>query len=377
MLGVEPGTLVGDHRLAGLTQREEIGPFLDARMADFDEEVSIHQPQTVVLTNERLSSNLNSPERVSRFATWIKERFSDATVLVYLRRQDEMHLAMHSTRVKVGRSEPFRVPPVHSGWDRYDYCAMLDLWSEAFGQRSLIVRVFESQQLSHGDVVQDFCATVGIDVETMRVPRKQNLSLGADALEFLRVFNQFVPYESSDPPKSGRPIWSPGISEYRGGLLPALDQAAAGDRPLAWHGDVSRRDFLKRYDRGNSRIAKEYLGRADGRLFLDSPESQESPHVGSLSTNRAVEIAAGLWIAQRQRIIELEETETRLRASVSQLTKARRRLRRRLKRALAAPTTTEVTSAARIPGSRWRVRLRALPGFVRRELRSRQPGAGK
>ena len=319
MLGIEPGTLVGDHRLAGLSSPDEVSSYLDDRMNEFTREIANTEPECVVLTNERLSVSLNSRERIERFRSWVEAIFDDATIVVYLRRQDEMLLAMYSTLVKVGHTNKFSVPVQRQGgWDRYDYRAMLSLWASVFGENRLIVRVFEFPQLEAGDVVQDFCRQVGIEHAGLSMPAEKNKSLTGEAIEFLRAFNQHVPYEASGPPVSGRPQWSPGISELRKGLLPALEEATARGEPLVWQGSVRRSDFLARYADGNSEIASEYLGRADGRLFLSEPteglgDGGPRDEVGSsLETQDAVAIAAALWTYQRRRILALEDSVLRL-----------------------------------------------------------------
>jgi hypothetical protein len=375
MLGIEEGSLLGDHRLAGLGDDQAISSFVAGRLSEFNAEIAATSPRTVILTNERLSSHLNSPERVQRFRTWVDKHFTEGEIVVYLRRQDEMHLAMYSTNVKTGRTSPFRVPKDGDGaTDRYDYERMLGLWRDAFAGWPIQVGVFERDQLVDGNVVQDFCDLVGIDTESLPMPSRRNLSYGWEALEFLRGMNRHIPYVSPSTDLTGRSRWSPGISELRGGLLAALEQSTSGSAALEWYAPVGRDEWLSRYGDGNAAIAREYLDRPSGELFAAGPPPEDPSTPPELTLDLAIEISAGLWTYQRRRVIELEESERTLRNQVRELRNQRARLRRRLRQAEGAQASQQApTLDAGLASEQWhwwekgRQQARRLSKRIRRE----------
>src|SRR5262249_23270300 len=109
----------------------------------------------------------------------------------------------------------------------------------------------------------------------------KNVSLDARSLEFLRRLNRWYP-----------PFIEGHLNPHRQRLVSAVHRIAGGqpgrmDRELAL-------EFQKRYREGNARIAQEYLGRADGRLFFEKPGDDPEQAPG-LAVDDAIEIAARLW----------------------------------------------------------------------------------
>ena len=318
-------------------------------------------PAAVVLTNERLSSHLNTVERANQFRSWAERYFSHIDIVVYLRRQDEMLLAMYSTNVKTGRTSPFRVPlPAAGEWDRYDYEKILGIWGAAFPEGRMSVRVFEREQLVDGDVVADFCETVGIRMQGLSTPAWKNVSFGSDALEYLRRLNRHLPYVAPPTVVGGRSPWSPGISELRGGLLTALDEVTAGSSSLTWTSPDGRAEFLDRYASSNRRIARDYLQRGDGDLFTRHAPAVEQGSPPELDMDRSFEISAGLWAFQRRRVIELEAERKALRQEVRRLRRQRASLRQRLRRREGTDVAPEVDPRSADVGVGLRPRMKEL-----------------
>ena len=147
--------------------------------------------QDVILSCEQLSSRLISSDEVRRLRDAMAGR--PVTVVCYIRRQDDLALATYTTSVRHGRRTPFSVGEVHPVDRRYDFLAILDLWSSVFSRESIIVRRFDRNHLAGADICRDFAGLLGIAVgESFSFPGDLNVSLDSKQVEMLRMTNQFL-----------------------------------------------------------------------------------------------------------------------------------------------------------------------------------------
>lgn len=361
MMGVEPGTIERNHRMAGLTTPEAVAERIGSVTAALEREIEERDPSVLLLSNELLSNRLDSPERIARFSAWVRRFTDDTQVLVYLRRQDDMFLAMYSTLIKVGFSGPLELPPppgeqVGQNIDKYDFHQLLGAWAAEFGHEGMTVRVFEPGRLIDGDLITDFCESAGIpDHQALKRPPRQNERLSADALEFLRRFNPHVPAMRDGVPNPARR-----------GVVDALEDYSSKMPKPTWPDPAMRRDFLRRYDDSNAAVARRYLHDDSGRLF----QPIEDEHVATEATGRpldidgAVRIAAALWESQHRRIAQSQRRQRRLRERVDAISK---------ELSAQTPTTASERESDTVDGDYTAVRRvgRRLQRMMRRHFRLR------
>jgi hypothetical protein len=103
----------------------------------------------------------------------------NTTVVVYLREQLDYFLSAYSQEIQseidLRSVEEFITDAsVHT-----HYGPFLDSWADVFGRSNLIVKVYDRERLKHGDVVDDFMDTLGIDSieEFVRPDHDPNVSL--------------------------------------------------------------------------------------------------------------------------------------------------------------------------------------------------------
>jgi hypothetical protein len=115
----------------------------------------------------------------------------DVTVILYLRRQDDLLLSAYSENLR-GRSAfaggLTQFERRMSQHKRFDYVALCQRWSETFGYDKLKVRIY-TPKIS---IVDDFCSTVGIDIQQLSSPSRSfaNTSIDARLSGAFRVLNQ-------------------------------------------------------------------------------------------------------------------------------------------------------------------------------------------
>ena len=259
---------------------------------EFLAECSAAQAQTIVMSSEHCSSRLNNPDEVCRLREFL-ERIGETTVLVYLRRQDQLLTSSYATKVRLGSAEPLKLPtdPVFLR-NFYDYQHLCDLWSRAFGKDNLKVRIYSSKEFVDGDLLHDYLASCGfsVDLSKCKVPAPQNESLDLQYLEFLRRFN----------------VWLPNMGRHtnflrdprQGNLIQTLDRLAKGQK-LSLPPDKADA-FLAQFEQGNQYVARAYLGREDGRLFEPPSRGDNVAAEWSMSLDDAFRLFAEVWAEANQ-----------------------------------------------------------------------------
>lgn len=220
-----------------------------------------------------LSSELiawSKPEIVTEFCAELKQWF-DVRVVVYVRRQDDLIMAGYNQQIKAGTQRREIHDIVESQFQRFDYSAKLRPWEEALGKDAIILRPYERTQFHEGDIRFDFLHHVfGIDGFTeFELPSgNSNPRLSYGAMEFKRLINNVFP----DTNESSR--FNPLLLDYSA-ESDASSTSIYAKQSLLSPGE--RVDILKRFEAINSALAQEYLGRADGKLFLSAwPDIEES-----------------------------------------------------------------------------------------------------
>ncbi|MGN0154427.1 MAG: hypothetical protein ACI4A3_08235 [Lachnospiraceae bacterium] len=181
-------------------------------------------------------------------------------VIVYLRPQDEFLCSWWSQRIKEGNREQSKLT-----WEemssslptiKLDYYKMLERIAEYVGKDNIIVRRFDRSQFSGGTIYEDFLGTIGLAFsEEYQIKNElKNISLTKNSNEIKRILNQL-----------------PGLDSERNVMFRKvlLQQSQYHkEENFSMFSEEERNQFMEKYDEGNARIAKEYLGTEDP-LFYD------------------------------------------------------------------------------------------------------------
>lgn len=280
-------------RAHGLSRLGDLRRWRSGFVGGFDVEIAASNAETALLSSDLLYRRLTTRREIARLRRFLAERFDPIDVVVYLRRQDRLALAMHAAASRFGARRGFTFPGPHRA-GLYDFAARLRRWASVFGEERIAVRLFEPAQLVAGDVVADFANVAGLDALRPiggRPTAAPTAAPPAFALEFLRRLNAHLPRFVDGVP-----------NPERGDLAEVMEHLALSGPPLQASpgaADV----FLKRFAAGNAWIARRFLDRADGRLFHDEGGGGEEGCFGpqTLDVDDAVRIAAALWAFQERR----------------------------------------------------------------------------
>jgi hypothetical protein len=248
-------------------------------------ELAEHPGRTVVMSGEHCSSRLRTDEDVHRLLEFLDGLFTQITIVVYLRRQDDFLSSTYSTDIKNGGTQPLGMPDDDAMAFRYDYWELLSRWARVFGRSNMLVGRYGTRFLVNGNLVDDFLTGIGVVLgPDLQRPHSANESLDAESLEFLRLTNAHL-----------RP------SEQRRAMVAALQALSRGaliDLP-----DAELSEFMARLAESNRRVALEYFGRDYARkgdpLFGERDGARERTPPITLSADRAVAIAAQLYLRLR------------------------------------------------------------------------------
>jgi hypothetical protein len=202
-------------------------------------------------------------------------------IIFYIRRQDNKIESMYNASIKnpTLRSDlPFPAfftdlkerirqnknggshTPINFG--NPDYYSVLLPWKEAFGKENILVRCYEDEQLPEG-IFNDFMNITGMGQDNrFTIPKsRMNESLSWDLIEIIRICNSHFRDD-------------PGFHDF---LLQNLTLINAGKNKGHLLSPGQRRDIISLFEESNAKVAREYLGRDDGRLFYSPPPDLNEP----------------------------------------------------------------------------------------------------
>jgi hypothetical protein len=287
---------------AGVLDGQAYDAFLRRYPAQLREELARSGCHTAILSSEHCSSRLRTVAEVAKLYHVIAPLARECRAIVYLRRQDELVASRYSTAVKSGATDEFHFPQELGS---LDYLRLLNMWTNVFGQNNISVRIFEPQQMKHGDLISDFFETVGYmqHVDILR-PEDQNRSLDVHTVEFLRRFNTRVPIFTMNRANPDRGYIEQALTAIttRECLRPSAEAATA---------------FLNRFTESNAEVARRYLNRSDGVLFTSAPPRDEQARLPTLDLDKAVTIAVALWRWQETRLSAMQTERSRQTAAGS------------------------------------------------------------
>jgi hypothetical protein len=218
---------------------------------------------TGLISSEHLVRNRLSVIREIRNLT----RDFQVKIVVYWRRRDGLEDSWYNQLTKGG--DNCLRPSPREGLTSKKH---LDMWAEVFGRENIIVRPYERGQLYKGDVLADFLHHIfGFEMDQgFTLPEEEaNTRLHPIVLEYKRLVNH-LPLSWPQRRKTTDPLRD--LSTFL---------SAKGRKSYPVFSPAQRLELIDKYAEENAAIAREYLGRADGRMFYDprpNPDEAWQPY---------------------------------------------------------------------------------------------------
>jgi hypothetical protein len=247
----------GIRRSSGVSNAEEVPEFRDRLTTRLDRELRDSDAETILFSNEHLSSRLSMPVEIERVRDLCARYASRTVVVVYVRNQVDYLVSSFGTTIKGGSTRKFPYPLNKRRIRTMDYWTLLEAWRNAFGRENMIVRRFEPQDFVDGDLLADFAAQIPFEIGGFVRPEPRNLALGAKELAFLRAFNARVPRWIEATPNAGR-----------GNIVAALTRCGEQGPRLSVSPEIAA-GIMANFKRSNRRVSEEYFGGRFEPLFSE------------------------------------------------------------------------------------------------------------
>lgn len=213
-----------------------------------------------VVASAESFSWLFSQEDIELFSRELSSYFEEVKIICYIRRQDRQLLSLHQqgatgSNTDIARffgSESTALPAHQPYFDHYlDYSDRLGKWADAFGDKNILIRVYEEDKLYRGDAVADFFHVIGADTPPpeMFVNESRGLEkakvghlinqLGLDHREELRRFVLHCLSDSSEKMLPARAEAEAFYEHYRQSNIRLNERFHIGDTPALFDDDFS------------------------------------------------------------------------------------------------------------------------------------------
>ena len=188
----------------------------------------------------------------------------DIKIVVYFRRQNLFVQSHWAQKIKEGGKYDFHEyleSPVFTEYplDYYEYMHML---ASIFGKEALIIRVFEKKQFTgeNHTIQEDFLNIFNLKMSDGFVVEQAvyNTSFEGDYLKIKEILNNLPEFKSNKNLliSNMKNIQDEKIFEHN-------------YKKYTFFKPGEEEEFMERFNSSNSMVAKEFLGREDGRLFYD------------------------------------------------------------------------------------------------------------
>lgn len=287
--------------LYGLATDSDVFAFRTHLRSSLEDEVSQARVPTAIMSGEHCSSRLVTTEEIEVLKEILGGVFDDITIVLYLRRQDEFLASTYSTDVKSGSAARFELPGEEQIRERYDYQVLVERWVRSFGTGRIICRRYGKGFLKCENIIDDFFDAIKVlepeRLTNLKRPPRVNESLGAEACEFLRLFNTCIPRLTRD-----------GINPLRGKIERLLSEVSPG--PGIGLTDETAEIFMARFREGNAYIAAQFFGGQfeppGDPLFGPAEGGRRVTAQPDISTEQAMKIFGMLWEKKQQEVIDGE-----------------------------------------------------------------------
>ncbi|MGI6033849.1 MAG: hypothetical protein ACOX69_10565 [Coriobacteriales bacterium] len=293
--------------------------------------------ETILLSDERLWFEGAIRENFWKTVKELLEPygFSSIRIVLYLRRQDQFATSLWKQFVKGTLRESRPLEQYTKGKRTssvLNYELGITRLEKAFGAENITIRIFDRAQFPGGDIVHDFCDCVGFDFfeELERVNIQENPSLTNRVAYLKNLVNRGTYVQEADN------IF------HRPSLVASALEEERDERPYLSYEQAT--SLLERYEEGNARIARDYFGREDGKLFSD-PSPDKGHFEGDLSQTEIdalMMLSEGLCLERMQRLelqarvndLEHELSAANSRGLSGYITHVKRGIKRRVKNVL-------------------------------------------
>ncbi len=226
-------------------------------------------------------------------------------VIVYLRRQDLYIQAVWNQAVKrMTRLDQTFQYFLKKGAKKknLDYYKSLNEIAEQIGKENVIVRVYEKKMLLQSEgIYRDFLEAIEEPMcREYQIPKEDfNERLDGNYVEIKRLINQIPEYKQMPLDFMYQPI--------------LMANKLKKPEKASFFSSEEQEEFIKKYEESNRRVAEEFLGRRDGKLFAEPFEKLPQWEINADTMYQDIILFYGeLAVEQQRQIDDLKHEVSRL-----------------------------------------------------------------
>lgn len=225
-------------------------------------------------------------------------------VILYLRRQDAFMESLYSHAVKSNHNMTEEFSDYLQGnavkYFMMDYYSGIKEMERHLGKENLFIRIYEKERCVKKRFLlfSDFLEILGLSLdENYKMQKKaRNAGLEGNYIEIKRIVNGLPEYQKLGNFMSG-PLTLASSVKTEGKLR----------RRESFFSEEQRKEFMLPFAEGNRKLAEEYFGRKDGRLFEEPEEEAPVWRLNEENIWRDVIIAmTEVFCAQEKKLMRLE-----------------------------------------------------------------------
>ena len=197
-----------------------------------------------------------------------KQRYSNTKVIIYLRRQDRYIESRWAQRLKGTMGDTFEQYVKSLDAERREvkhtlyYFDQLEKIEKVIGKDNIIVRAYETMQFAgeRKDIISDFLSVIGVSIEKGDIiePTLTNERFGENFAEIKRIINVL-----------NENISGLNLDDSQQYFWPLVSCFIRNDKSVGYFSENERHIFLEEFEEQNAMVAKKYMDRHNGELFLD------------------------------------------------------------------------------------------------------------
>jgi hypothetical protein len=282
---------------------------IDEFWAGFDRSMTELEPEigTVILSAERFSTHLNTPEKITQFRDAMAPYFGEFKIVAYIRRQDAHATSSYSQMLRFGIiQDPSLVQKGSRYAQLYDYAALLGNWSGVFGEAAVVPRIFERTSMRDGDVLADFLDVCGLGDAQLPKPRApvRNQSMDLQGQTLLLAVGRLLQQQNGTE-KVGGKLWDE--------LTGVVSHCCPGQ---GWRpSQAQAKAFMEQYEASNESVRQRWF--TDRETLFDPDYSKLPDDIVTLDQQPSLELASRIILESLRHGLHVDSKARLSRAELS------------------------------------------------------------
>lgn len=261
---------------------------------ELKKEIKKIKPKNVILSSELLTyrKEFYYSDMIDLAKRMLEEY--ETKIVIYVRRQDEFFRSLYCQTMK--SPLPQKVPNFNVNYPNINtmrmsqfignfkyqanYYSTIELWKKNFGVNNIIVRVFEKEQIQNGNVADDFLDILNLKLEynknckDLNFSNPENISYSGKVIKMINLIELASQIRRLPEGKYWYLYTKFAFFRMDKRIQLAIFLSRFVPNSVVSEELLSKEDrisIMKEFEESNKKLAKEYLGRENGKLFYAKP----------------------------------------------------------------------------------------------------------